>query len=101
MMTHPQHYLMVHAYTLRKFHIGVLLVHQSIYIYNTVRHCHMTISNIVHIMVLQQFLYYMTRVILLIQSNLHCIALKIELFQMCFITDAMKGNYQNSNYTHI
>ena len=20
---------------------------------------------------------------------------------MCFITDAMKGNYQNSNYTHI
>ena len=53
MMTHPQHYLMVHAYTLRKFHIGVLLVHQSIYIYNTVRYCHTTINNIVHTVVLQ------------------------------------------------
>ena len=53
MMTHPQHYLIIHVYTLCKFHIGVLLVHKSIYIYNTVRYCHMTISDIVHIVVLQ------------------------------------------------
>ena len=72
MMTHPQHYLIIYVYTLCKFHIGVLLVHKSIYIYNTVRYCHMTINNILHTVVLQQFLYHMTRVIY--SYNQICIA---------------------------